>query len=172
VAQLVETIHHVLHAEGVPDEELWVKTIEFLQPEMLDRIPYVRVSCMLYAALARKAQAGQVRSPSRGMINDVQVVSAVLRYCDAMVLYNEMAGLLGEEPLRTSLDWGTRIFSWNTRERFLEYLDEITAAVPDEHVALVETVYGPDWATPYTTLYGREHGRREDDGEERPQPDP
>jgi hypothetical protein len=159
VSRLVEAIHHVLHEEGVPDWELWAKTIEFLQPETLDHIPYVRTSCMLYAALARKAQAGQVRPPSRGMINDVQVVSALLPYCDAMFLDNEMAGLLNEEPLRTRLDWGTRIFSWNTREQFLEYLDELRAAVPEEHVALVETVYGSDWDTPYTTMYEREHAR-------------
>jgi hypothetical protein len=171
VSQLVETIHHVLHTEGVPDEELWAKTIEFLQPETLDHIPYVRTSCMLYAALARKAQAGQVRPPNRGMINDVHVVSTLLPYCVAMFLDNEMAGLLGEEPLRTRLDWGTRIFSRNTRGPFLEYLDEIRAAVSEEHVALVETVYGPDWATPYTTMYGREHGRGE--GEEaQPEPEP
>lgn len=171
VSRLVETIHHVLHAEGVPDEELWTKTIEFLQPETLEHIPYVRISCMLYAALARKAQAGQVRPPSRGMVNDVQVVSALLPYCDSMFLDNETAGLLGEEPLRTSLDFGTRIFSWNTRDRFLEYLDEIREAVPGEHVELVETVYGPDWDTPYTTLYARAHGRAEDEEEAQPEPE-
>jgi hypothetical protein len=120
--------------------------------------------------VSRKAQAGQARPPSRGMINDVQVVSALLPYCDAMFLDNEMAGLLGEEPLRTSLNWGTRIFSWNTRDRFLEYLDEIKAAIPQEHVARVETVYGPDWDTPYTTLYERAHDRAE--GEEEAQPEP
>jgi hypothetical protein len=171
VSQLVETIHHVLHAEGVPDEELWAKTIEFLQPETLDHIPYVRTSCMLYAALARKAQAGQVRPPNRGMINDVHVVSALLPYCDAMFLDNEMAALLNEEPLRTRLDWGTRIFSRNTRDQFLEYLDELRAAVPDEHVALVETVYGADWDTPYTTMYEREHDDGGDGGEAQPQPE-
>jgi hypothetical protein len=171
VSRLVETIHHVLHAEGVPDEELWTKTIEFLQRETLEHIPYVRISCMLYAALARKAQAGQVRPPSRGMVNDVQVVSALLPYCDSMFLDNETAGLLGEEPLRTSLDFGTRIFSWNTRDRFLEYLDQIREAVPGEHVELVETVYGPDWDTPYTTLYARAHGRAEDE-EHSPSPKP
>ena len=81
VSQVVETIHHV-RTQGVPDEELWAKTIEFLQPETLDHIPYVRTSCMLYAALARKAQAGQVRPPNRGMINDAQSrqrATAVLR---------------------------------------------------------------------------------------------
>jgi hypothetical protein len=169
VSRLVETMHHVLHAEGVPEEELWAKTVEFLQPETLEHIPYVQISCMLYAALARKARAGQVRPPSRGMVNDVQVVSALLPYCDAMLLDNEMAGLLGEEPLRTSLDFDTRIFSWNTRDRFLEYLDEIREAVPNEHVELVETVYGPDWDTPYTTLYARAHGHG--GGEEETQPE-
>jgi hypothetical protein len=158
ITRLIDAIRYVLHDEGVPDEQVWEKTIEFLQPETLDHIPYVRTSCMLYAALARKAQAGQVRPPSRGMMNDVHVVSALLPYCDAMFLENEMAGLLNDEPLRTRLDWGTRIFSRNTKEQFLEYLDELRAAVPNEHVELVETVYGPDWDTPYTTMYERKHG--------------
>ncbi len=45
-----------------------------------------------------------------------------------------------------------------------------TPQVPDEHVELVKTVYGPDWDTPYTTLYERAHGRGE--GEEEAQPEP
>jgi len=32
-------------------------------------------------------------------------------------------------------------------------------------------VYGPDWDTPYTTLYARAHGRAEDEEEAQPEPE-
>ena len=91
----------------------------------LRHIPYMRISSLLFAALARKAAiGGQVRPPNRGTMSDVTTVAAVLPYCDAIWVDNEMAGLLCEEPLRTRIDYGTRVFSWNTRQQFLEYLDE------------------------------------------------
>jgi hypothetical protein len=109
------------------------------------------------------------RSPEeRDVREQVERCAGAESDCDAMFLDNEMAGLLGEQPLRTSLDFDTRIFSRNTSDRFLEYLDEIREAVRDEHVALVQTVYGPDWDTPYTTLYERAHGRGEGGEEAQP----
>ncbi len=64
-----------------------------------------------------------------------------------------MAGLLGEEPLRTQIDYGTRVFSWNTRHQFLDYLDELRAAVSDEHMELVRDIYGAGYLRPFTEVF-------------------
>jgi hypothetical protein len=81
-----------------------------------DAVPSMRMSSLLFTAMARKAPiGGQMRPPNRGTISDVKTVAAVLPYCDAIWVDNEVAGLLGEEPLRTQIDDGTRVFSWNTR---------------------------------------------------------
>jgi hypothetical protein len=87
------------------------------------------------------------------MISDVTTVAAVLPYCDAIWVDNEIAGLLGEEPLRTQIDYGTRVFSWNTRQRFLEYIEGLRAAVPESHVELVRNVYGNGYLRPFTEVF-------------------
>jgi hypothetical protein len=151
---LVLDIHHRLREAGVAEEELWQQTVEFFRSDSLDAVPYMRISSLLFTAMARKAAiGGQMRPPNRGTISDVTTVAAVLPYCDAIWVDNEVAGLLGEEPLRTQIDYGTRVFSWNTRQQFPDYLDELRAAVPTEHVELVRDVYGEGYLRPFTEVF-------------------
>ncbi len=74
-------------------------------------------------------------------------------YCDAIWVDNEVAGLLREEPLRTRIDYGTRVFSRNTRQQFLDYVNELQATIPDEHVDLVRDVYGEGYLRPFTEVF-------------------
>ena len=147
-AQLIENIHSIMRQAGVAEQELWDKTAEYFQSESLVQIPYLRISTWLFAAIARKARAGQRRPPSRGTITDVTTVAALMPYCDAMYVDNEIAALLSEQPLAAELDYGTRIFSANTRDEFAHYLDEIRNGASHDHIALIESVYGTDWDTP------------------------
>ena len=154
---LVLGIHHRLRDAGVPEEDLWPKTAEFFRSGALERVPYMQISALLFAALARKAAiGGQVRPPNRGTISDVTTVAAVMPYCDAIWVDNEVAGLLSEEPLRTRIDYGTRVFSWNTRQQFLDYLDELHAGVSEEHVELIRDLYGEGYLRPFTELFAEE----------------
>ena len=107
----------------------------------------------MYAAIARKAGAGQRRPPTRGFITDVQTISAYLPYCDAMFVDDECRGLLSEEPLKSRLGYPTRIFSTRTWNDLLSYLDAIEATCTPEHRALVREVYGADWERPFETMY-------------------
>jgi hypothetical protein len=152
---LVLNIHHYLRQAGVPEADMWQTTAEFFTSEKLDKVPYLRISCLLFTAMARKAAAGQVRPPNRGTLNDVKTVATVLPYCDAIFVDNEIAGLLGEEPVRTRARFPTRIFSPNRRDDFLAHLDGLRAAVPDEHVELVRGVFGEGWLEPFTGVFER-----------------
>jgi hypothetical protein len=146
-------IHHYLREAGVAEAELWQKTAEFFSSPALDTVPHLRISCLLFAAMARKAAAGQVRPPNRGTLNDVKTVATVLPFCDAIFVDNEIAGLLNEEPVRSRTGFATRVFSSNRRDEFVAYLDELRAAVPDEHVHLVRDVYGDGWLEPFTGVF-------------------
>ena len=146
-------IHHRLRQAGVAEEELWQKTAEFFTSPDLDQVPYLRISCMLFAAFARKQASGQRRSAGGGTLNDVTTIATVLPACDAIYVDNEVAAFLKEEPLRTQLDYGTRVFSQRTRHEFAAYIDEIREAAPDEHVAAVSEVYGDAYLTPFTSLF-------------------
>jgi len=104
-------IHRRLRQAGVAEEELWQKIAEFFTSPDLDQVPYLRISCMLFAAFARKQASGQRRPAGGGTLNDVTTIATVLPACDAIYVDNEVAAFLNEEPLRTVLNYGTRVFS-------------------------------------------------------------
>jgi hypothetical protein len=146
-------IHHRLREHGVGEQDLWEKTAEFFTSPDLGQVPYLRISCMLFAAFARKQASGQQRPAGGGTLNDVTTVATVLPACDAIYVDNEVAALLAEEPLRTEIDFGAQVFSHRTRQEFATYLDEIRAGVSEEHVAAVREVYGDGYLTPFTGLF-------------------
>lgn len=140
-AVVLTSLRHAME-KRVSEKESLAKSIEYLTSEAMLRVPFNRISSLLYAALARKARAGQKRPPSQGMTTDIRMISALLPYCDAMFIDNEAHALLNEQPLRTEIDYGTQLFSLNTKERFVDYLKEIEDSATPEHLELVRAVYG------------------------------
>lgn len=156
----VDTVLHlldVLREAGVADDQVWPRLLNYLASDSLGVVPSVKLTAMLYAAIARKAVAGQRRPPSRGMTSDVRLVSAFLPYCDAMLLDNEIAAYLREEPLASEVArYNTSVFSANTMESMMEYLRNVEADAPPGHFEKVREVYGPGWEEPFETVYRSE----------------
>ncbi|MBO8129148.1 MAG: hypothetical protein H0Z39_08115 [Peptococcaceae bacterium] len=150
---LIHSITDVFRRAGINEDEIMSKIVAYLRSPSLKNVPFLRISAMLYAALARKAAAGQKRLPSRGMITDIELISVLLPYCDAMFIDNECYGLLREVPLCNEINYGTRLFSLNTIDKFFSYLDEIKSSASDEHLTKIAEVYGKNWGQPYITLY-------------------
>jgi hypothetical protein len=141
----VQAVMEVFREAGIPEGQIWSKTREyFLSPE-LRHVPSIRISSMLYAALARKAAGGQKRPPNRGMANDVEALSAMLPFCDAMFVDKECHALLSEEPLRSELDYGTLLFSLNNKQDFLAHLKEIENKASEEFITALTELYGDQW---------------------------
>jgi hypothetical protein len=126
----------------------------FLRSDAIDNTPFNLVGAAMFASLSRKAAGGQKRIPSQGMANDVEVISALLPYCDAMFVDNECRELLRGTPKEYKLPFRCQVFSYNTRAEFIRYLTDIRDSVSPEHLKLIEQVYGPDPLTPPTTIYG------------------
>ena len=136
----------------IGESELREKTREYLKSETLGDVPFVKISCHLFAALARRAP--QRKSPPKGHpFNDVDMLSAYLPYCDAMFIDREMHGLLDEKPLKSTLTYGARIFSLRSKQDFLDFLDQIESSAPAEHLAKVREVYGDGWEKPYVEVF-------------------
>jgi hypothetical protein len=150
---LVRSIEIGFERAGVPNSEVWPKAVEYLTSPSLKTVPFNKIASMLHAALARQAAAGRKKLPTRGMMNDIGVISVLLPYCDAMFVDNECYALLKTKPLCEAIDYGTAVFSPRLRSEFLAYLDDIKASAPHEHFEKVAEVYGERWATPFTTLY-------------------
>jgi hypothetical protein len=149
----VTTIQDALTKAGVAEVELWPRTVEYLTSEATERLPFNRISAMLTAAIARKAGAGQTHPPTRGILNDIRLISAYLPYLDSMFIDNECCGYLREQPLRDELAYPCRVFSLNTKDELISYLQGIEASASEEHLTTVREVYGDDWGKPYESLY-------------------
>lgn len=141
-----------LEEGGVPKSEV-VPTTLHLSSESMKLVPFPRIRAMIHAAVARKAAAGMKRPPTRSLAADVEMVSLLLPYCDAILVDNEIAGYLREEPLASSIGVSGKVFSPRTLADFMTYLAGIEAATTPEHFAKVEEVYGADWPQPFETLY-------------------
>jgi hypothetical protein len=153
---LIHSIQGIFRNEGVKDCDMWPETLKYLESPSLVNIPFRKISCMLYAAIARKAAAGRKRPPNKGMSNDIEIISILLPYCDAMFMDNECHSYLREQPLCEEINYGKEVFSQNTKNEFLNCLNEIEEAVSKEHIEKLNEVYGANWRTPFTTIYSRE----------------
>lgn len=139
---------------GVPKSDALQKTVEYLTSPIFHQVPFVKISALLLAGLARKAASGQKRPPSQGMVNDIFMISNLLPYCDVMFLDNECATLLQEGPICDRIsEYDTKIFSLNSKEDFMNYLDEIEKSIPETHKNLLNDVYGEDWLKSYFDLF-------------------
>lgn len=132
----------VFERQGVPRDEHFKLSQEFFAWEGLAQVPAVQISAYLFAALARKAAAGQRRLPSSGMVNDVRLLSSYLPYVDAVFIDRECAALLSEEPLATDLSYRARVFSVNTRQQFLDYLVGLERNASPQIAEIAREIYG------------------------------
>jgi hypothetical protein len=151
---MVHQMHEDFQAQGgLGFDAAWAKVREYLWSPSLEVVPSIRISCWLWAAIAGKAAAGMKKPPNQGTFNDIRVISTVLPYCDAVFIDRDMHNYLRE--LGSRLNYRARVFSAQSRDDFLRYLDEIAREVPDAHIDLVDRVYGRGWAEQFRRAFGR-----------------
>jgi hypothetical protein len=133
---------------------------QFLNSGAINEAPFSTVGAAMYASLAMKAAAGQKEIPNQGTVTDVNIVSILLPYCDAMFMDNKCRALLQDIPKDHALPYPCLVFSPNTGEDFIRYLTEIRDSASAEHLRLIEEVYGPDPLKPQSGIYGVGERRR------------
>ena len=117
-------------------------TVAFMHTQPITTAPFIQISRAMYACLAKKA-ATQVKPPTPGFFNDIDFMSCLLPYCDAMFVDRECSTYWREiqnSPTRR-LPYTTKVFSLATKAEFLAYLDQLDAAVPAEQRRLAHEVY-------------------------------
>jgi len=126
---------------GTTEEQVWQILLEFLHSPSLKIVPFNRIGAALYASVARKAPH-QNKLPTKGFFTDVDVISCLLPYCDAMFLDVECWNYLSELKRSGRLPYDARVFSLRNKEEFADYLDELTAKASPAHLQLVRELYG------------------------------
>lgn len=131
--------------------EKWPETFEeFSRSEQVRLMPQLMMWAALFAAFNVELSEG--RSPKEvrpSLYFDFVGISAYLPYCDAFFVDRECARFLDMGRVHGVVPWETRIFTIDTKDEFLAYLDEIEDGAPPGQVELVEKVYGLDWLTPF-----------------------
>jgi hypothetical protein len=95
----------------------------------------------MFASLARKSY-GQKEASSRGMWNDIKVISTYIPYCDAIFVDKECAHLLSQKPTCDDLNYKAKIFSLRNKGDFISYLDSLINNTSNEVIARAEEIYG------------------------------
>jgi hypothetical protein len=104
--------------------------------------PFVKLSALMYASIAMKAASGQREPPNQGTTTDIETVSHLLPYCDAMFVDNGCRALLLDVPKTLRPTDTNKIFSFNVRGKFLEYLRSLRDEISKEQLDAVKRVYG------------------------------
>ena len=140
---LINEIAAKIASAGCPENEKYRMACMFLYSDALATAPFRQIAGSLYACLAKKA-VSQVKHPTEGFHSDVDVMSCLSPYCDAMFMDKEIATYWREiqgTPSRR-LPFETRVFSLSGKNEFLAYLDELERAIPADQRRLVTEVYG------------------------------
>jgi hypothetical protein len=150
---LVMNLQFVFQQE-VGREQANARLAEFFRSGAINEAPFVSISASMWASLARKAASGQKTVPNQGTFTDINIVSTLLPYCDAMFVDNGCRALLHDIPKTHALPFPCRVFSPNSGADFIRYLREIRDSVTPDHLKLIEEVYGPDPMKPQSSIYG------------------
>jgi hypothetical protein len=150
------TFQHALQKEQVGPEMR-----DFFNSGAINEALFNVIAASMFASLAMKAASGQRKVPNQGTVNDVNIVSTLLPYCDAMFVDNPCRALLTDIPKAYALRYPCKVFSPNTGAEFIRYLTDIRDSVSAQHLAFVEQVYGPDPLRPPQTIYGVNGGPRD-----------
>lgn len=138
---LVTLLLRKIRDAGIAEEHVWQKLLEFLHSPSLKIVPCNRIGAALYASVARKAPR-QNKVPTKGFFTDVDVISCLLPYCDAMFLDVECWSYLSELKRSGRLSYDARVFSLRNKDEFADYLDALSAGASPEHHRLVREIYG------------------------------
>jgi hypothetical protein len=150
---LVRNLQFIFQQE-VGKEQRDAKLAAFFRSGAINEVPFNLIAASMYASLAAKAAAGQKELPNQGTLTDINIISTLLPYCDAMFVDNKCRALIRDIPRDNALPYGCKVFSPNTGADFIRYLTKIRNSVTPDHLKAVEEVYGPDPMKPQSGIYG------------------
>jgi transcription elongation factor Elf1 len=146
---MVEEIRRIFEKNNIDEMQSLHKLSEYFSSASFNLVPYINITSLMFSAIARRASNGQKRTPQASIFTDIRTIAVLLPYCDVVFIDNECASLLNEEPVKSRIPYNTKVFSINSKEKFIEYLDELIRNIPKKHINLVRRVYGESWTKPF-----------------------
>lgn len=151
---LITAFKRSLEERGHTDTAAFEKLKEFFDSEICNSVPFLRIKTTFFKQLYLRASRGRKRAPTQGMMNDIDMVSTYLPFCDAAFIDRECHSLLVESEMQKVMgQFKTRIFSMSNLSEFEAYLDQIEQSQSSEHKLAVKNLYGEGGPKPYLTIY-------------------
>ena len=152
-SEQVRLILEVLKTRRIPKGEIAAILRDFLDSEHFRMMPIHAISTRMFAVIARAAATHQRRAPDQGTSNDIDLVSAYLPYCDAMLIDNRTRAMLENGvPRKYALNYLCRLYSPNVGSKFFAYLKSVEEEADPLILDLVRQVYGEEWLKPFVTM--------------------
>lgn len=135
--------------------EEYTKVVTFLKSDLMLQVPFNRLNALLWACVADSAaHGGKQKPPNAGTPNDIEMISTLLPYCDAIFIDKPMYAILSHGEVKKELSkHPTKIFSLQKRDEFINYLDDLLKGAPKLQMKKVVEVYGDKWDQPYLGMY-------------------
>lgn len=124
---------------GFEEKDIATKIYEFWDWAEHREQPESLIAAHMFAGMARKVVGGQ-KGVGGGFLNDVRAIATYAPQVDAMFIDKECHTLLREAD--NKLNYRAQIFSLNSQDEFLAYLDEIEAGTSDEVRNFAHRIYG------------------------------
>lgn len=134
--------------EDTPPEERLKQAARFFVSEHFANVPYQWFSARMFASLKdmvrRGAYANRENAPQRlsGFFQDVKHIATYAPYCDAFVMDQSMAALVSNPRVGLENKYPVKVFSLNSWDDFLSWVDGLKAGMSEEHKAGLSAAYG------------------------------
>jgi hypothetical protein len=135
----------------LPDEQSLTdrvgRCIEFFQSRHFAEVPHEWISSHMFATMKEMVKRGtftnrdDARKRLNGVFEDIQHISLYAPYCDAIVIDNFMADLVGRPTVDLEGRYGVKVFSLSSWDKLLGWLDDLEANMSSEQKAGVASAY-------------------------------
>lgn len=151
---LITNLMHYLPDSQREDQKLQTIASYLKSPEF-NMLPFNVIASALWSAIEYQASTGGRQNPPNvGMMNDIDMISILLPYCDAMIVDRDMYSILNFGPVKKILkNYPAKVFSLSNKTELFDYLEKIKKGASKNHFKLIEKIYGKGWDQPFYELY-------------------
>lgn len=145
-ATVIQTLLHYV-PKDTPEDQTVKRIVAFLDSEHFQKTPYHDIQARIYAALKMLVKQGAYASRDKalkklsGFYYDVKHISTYAPYCDAIIVDQAMAEVVGREQVGLAERYGVRVFSLNNWDELLAWFDALEAGITDEHLDGLKMAY-------------------------------
>lgn len=147
ISQCVQTLLHALPEDTSPDDSLTALN-DYFASQHFAELPCEWLSSRIFASLKAMVREGAFANREKaaeklgGVFYDVKHIATYAPYSDAIFVDNQMANLVGSPKVGLTNRFGTKVFSLNTLDVFMAWLDSIEEEMTAEHAEALERAYG------------------------------